>query len=141
MAEQVSGKTFGLAKNDLGLQNATLAFKPDGFTLEFQEAQSRHVLPGAFGTWRRGETALPSTPPRLVSGGAPKPGTPSRVAVAGAWKYDQTFDLLVRYYETPHHDTITCRFEGGKIKIGFLSSIAALRGATDKRTGLEGEQL
>ena len=89
-----------------------------------------------------GETALPGTPPRLVSGGAPPSGTASKVAAAGAWRDDQTFVVVLRFYETPHHDTLTCRFEEGKVTLAFLSSIAAMNpAAQDKRRTLQGARI
>ena len=35
-----------------------------------------------------------------------------KIATSGAWKDENTFEFMLRYYETPHHDTVTCRFEG-----------------------------
>ena len=32
--------------------------------------------------------------------------------------------MIWRYYETPHHDTVTCRFDGDAVEISFMSSIA-----------------
>ncbi len=29
-----------------------------------------------------------------------------------------------QFYETPHHDTVTCRFDSDKVKIEFLSSVS-----------------
>jgi hypothetical protein len=76
----------------------------------------------------------------LVSGGAPKPGTPSKVAACGAWKDASTFDAVLRYYETPHHDRLTCRFEQDRVTIAFMNSIAAMSPKpTDKRPVLQGQ--
>ncbi len=32
--------------------------------------------------------------------------------------------MMWRYNETPHHDNVTCQFDGDQVKIGFLSSVA-----------------
>lgn len=47
--------------------------------------------------------------------------------------------MSFRYYETPHHDTVTCRFDGSKVQISFMSSVAQM-GPTpkDKRPVLQG---
>ena len=29
-----------------------------------------------------------------------------------------------RYYETPHHDTVTCHFDGDAVRVEFLGSVA-----------------
>jgi len=61
------------------------------------------------------------------------------VAASGIWKDANTFEMLWRYFETPHHDTVTCRFDGDEVKISFLSSIAAMRNAKDGRPELAGK--
>jgi len=69
-----------------------------------------------------GETALPGTPPRIISGGTPPAGTRYKVAAAGTWKDDQTWEMIWRYYQTPHHDTVTCHFDGDKVSVTFQAS-------------------
>jgi hypothetical protein len=45
----------------------------------------------------------------------------------------------MQYYETPHHDALTCRFDGDKIQLAFMNSIAAMSATPkDKRGTLEG---
>lgn len=138
-ATRISGKDFKLGSNELGLQSAAFVFGKEGCAVTFRDAQSDHLLQCGSANWHRGETALPGTPPRLISGGAPRPGTKSRIAACGAWTDDNTYELMLRYYETPHHDTVTCRFEGDRVRISFLSSITRMRGAKDRRPILEGK--
>jgi CubicO group peptidase (beta-lactamase class C family) len=136
---RVSGRSFKLETNELGLQNASFRFQEDGCRLSFRDAQGDYPIACGRQGWQRGETALPGTPPRLVSGGAPKSGTKSKVAASGAWQDEQTFEIMLRYYETPHHDTVTCRFDGDQAKIAFLSSIAQMNPTPkDRRPVLEG---
>ena len=138
-AARVSGKTFRLEPNGLGLQSVAFAFGNAAVTVAFRGAQADYAIPCGVGRWQRGATALPGTPPRLVSGGAPKPGTPSKIASAAAWKDENTLDLLLRYYETPHHDAVTCRFAGASVQIAFMNSMAAMGpNPQDKRGVLRG---
>jgi hypothetical protein len=70
-------------------------------------------------------------------------GDALKVAAEGAWNDDHTYEMQWRFYETPHHDTITCRFDGDQITIEFLSSIAemvpaAARSEVEKRAVLKG---
>ena len=47
--------------------------------------------------------------------------------------------MLWRYYETPHHDTVTCRFDKDVVQISFMSSIAQMSSTPkDKRPVLRG---
>ncbi len=138
-AARVADKTFSLETNELGLRRATLSIQPDGFTLKFNDAHDEHSLSGGLGHWQRGETALPGTPPRLISGGASKPGTPFKIASSAAWVADDTLEIMLRYYETPHHDSLTCRFAGDEVQISFLSSLAKMNASRkDKRAPLRG---
>ncbi|MBU6400590.1 MAG: beta-lactamase family protein [Verrucomicrobia bacterium] len=126
VAGPVSGKTFQLEPNALGLERVRFEFPGDRCGFTANTARAAYPVECGIGTWQRGQTALPGTPPRLISGGAPKPGTPARIAARGAWKDAHTFEMLWRYYETPHHDTVTCRFGDGGVQIAFVSSIAAM---------------
>jgi hypothetical protein len=53
----------------------------------------------------------------------------AKVAAAGAWKEPKTFEMTWRFYETPHHDTVTLAFEEKQVQIKFVSSISAGRDA------------
>jgi hypothetical protein len=62
---------------------------------------------------------MPGTPPKITV----KDLRPVRIAASGAWKEDNTFEMTWRYYETPHHDTVTSRFDGNKVRVEFMNSI------------------
>jgi hypothetical protein len=134
-----TARTFKLDANDLGLQTVSFAFRNDTCLVTFRDAQAEHPIASGLARWQRGETGLPGTPPRLISGGAPKPGTKFKIATSGAWKDANTFEFMMRYYETPHHDLVTCRFDANKVQITFLNSITGMNpNAEDKRPVLQG---
>jgi len=133
-ASRVSGKTFTLGANDLGLTSVAFAFGKTGCAVTFKDARTSYPIACGIERWQHGETALPGTPPRLIAGGAPQPGTRHKLVASGTWKDEQTFEMTWRYYETPHHDTVTCRFDGEQVAIERVASIAGrnqpvLRGA------------
>lgn len=134
------GKSFKLGTNSLGLEKVIFGFGKDSTKVTFTAASAVHVLNCGVGKWEMGKTALPGVPPRIIAGGAPPIGTFYPVAVSGVWKDENTFEITLRYYETPHHDILTCAFDGDKTRITFLSSIAAMPGkAKDSRPVLEGQ--
>ena len=50
--------------------------------------------------------------------------------------------MMLRYYETPHHDTVTCRFDDGNVQISFMNSIAQMSPTPkDNRPVLRGKIL
>lgn len=138
-AARIAGKTFKLEANELGLQSATLAFQGNQCVFTARDAQGDYPIVCGLGEWLRGETSLPGTPPRLISGGAPKVPVKTKIATSGAWKDDRTFEFRIQYYETPHHDTAVCVFDGDKLTLNFQSSIAAMRGGKDARPALLGK--
>jgi hypothetical protein len=93
------------------------------------------------GKWIDGEGSTPGAPTSqsVVLLGRPRAGLTSlKVTAAGAWQDDRTFQMQCRFYETPHHDTITCRFDGDRVIIEFLSSINQLYSVRETRPVLHG---
>ena len=132
----VSGKPFKLGVNDLGLQSVAFTFEKGTVLSTFRNEQDTYGITSGLGAWEHGETALPGTPPRLISGGAPPAGTRHKVAASGTWKDEHTWEMIWRYIETPHHDTVTCHFDANKVSITFQGS--PHRGK-DKRPVLQGQ--
>jgi CubicO group peptidase (beta-lactamase class C family) len=135
---KIDGKTYTLETNTLGLSSVRFLLKGGQGIITFRDAKREHVLACAGTGWQRGQTALPGTPPRLIAGNT---GTPfTKVAANVAWTSEDTLLLTLRYYETPHHDEVTFKFEGDKISISFLGSIAKMSGAKkDARPVLTGK--
>lgn len=128
-------RSFRLEKNDFGLQS--VAFEAGEAGLTFVAGGQRLVC--GLHDWHLGQTQLPIMPPRLISGGKPKAGTVFPVAAHAAWMDEKTLLLTWRYYETPHTDTLTCRFEGDALTITFRDSITAMNPkGKDARAPLRG---
>ena len=139
LAGRVSGKAFALDTNKLGIESAWFAFNADGCLFKLRDSQTEYPITCGIGGWRRGETALPGTPPRLISGGTPPRETKAKLAASGTWVDQNTFSMVFRYYETPHHDTVTCRFDDSKVQITFMNSMASMSPAPkDERPMLQG---
>jgi hypothetical protein len=81
------------------------------------------------GKWLDGVTDIPGTPPEVAEMIGIKSGNRLlvKVAAAGAWKDDKTFQMESSCFQTPHHDTVTCRYEGTGVDIGFLNIITQPR--------------
>jgi CubicO group peptidase (beta-lactamase class C family) len=135
-----AARTFQIEANDLGLQSVSFDFPKGDSRVTFHEAKAAYPVSCGAGRWVRGETGLPGTPPRLISGGASPRGTPFKIATAGAWTDDRTFEFVMRYYETPHHDRVTCRFDGDTVEVAFMNSMAAMSAnPKDSRPLLKGK--
>ena len=136
----IMDKTYTLEANELGFTSVDFKNVKGTWLFNVKAGETSHTIMCGENDWHHGETLMPGTPPRLISGGTPKIPVPTKVAAAAAWKDEHTLQMVWRYYETPHHDTVTCKFEGDQVTISFLSSIAAMSGKTkDSRPDLTGK--
>lgn len=134
---RISGQAFNLKGGAGCPQTALFQFAKNRCLFTVKDEKGEHGVDNGMERWVEGETSMPGTPPTLTQG---KPPAVSKVAASGTWKDEITFEMTWRYYETPHHDTVTCKFEGNKVRIEFLDSMTAMApGRKDKRAAWEGE--
>jgi hypothetical protein len=95
-----------------------------------KDARGEHPITCGIEKWVDGKTDMPGTPPKLTVGAL---GPVSKVLASGTWNAANTFQMTWQFYQTPHHDTVTCRFDGDKVKIEFLSSVSE-KNAVHKET-------
>lgn len=131
----IKSNGFTLEPNELGLKMISFGFGGETCIV----CTDDQTITCGLDSWHRCEATFPGTPPRLISGGKPKDGTPSKIAAHATWTDDNTLVMTWRYYETPHSDTVTCKFDGNNVTITFLSSITAMNPkAKDARAPLKG---
>jgi len=135
-AARVSRREFVLEPNDAGIRSVGFAFKRDSCMFTATNAGGSHTIHCGLASWILGRTSMPGTPPKLTKG---KLGPVSQIAASGTWKDEITFEMTWRFYETPHHDTVTCRFEGDQLTVEFLDSMTAMApGKKDQRNPWRG---
>jgi CubicO group peptidase (beta-lactamase class C family) len=131
LASVVSGKLFVLEPNALNLGTATIVVNEKSFTLLATTSTDAKLsdVTGRIESWLKTEAAVPGTPPRLIAGGKPRQTPVSKIAASGTWTDPKILTMTLRYYETPHTDTVTCMFSrsGDEVAIEFRSSIAGPR--------------
>ena len=136
VASKVSGKQFNLKKNSLQADNISFEFQETGCVFSLTDDKGIYPVRCGIERWIEGETAMPGTPPTLTYSTT---GLGTKVAASGTWKDDNTFEMTWRYYETPHHDTVTCRFQGDNVRVEFLNSITRMSSShQERRPALEG---
>lgn len=120
---QISGKTFFMDPNENKLEK--ISFRSDGNTCNVTmiiNSENYNISFGS-GKWINGETTLPG-PNLLLYAKAHNVGLPpAKVAGSYGKKEGGTLELVLRYIESPHTMTISCRFDGTKISVSFLNSI------------------
>ncbi|HEY5759510.1 MAG TPA: serine hydrolase [Steroidobacter sp.] len=140
---RVNGRSFELESNSLGAKSVALRFDRDVCKFELTTAAGRFDIDCGLGRWADGATSMPGTPPEISELIGPPVGEqqPAKVAAAGAWKDPNTFQMQWRFYGTPHHDDVTCRFDGDRVQVEFKNSITTLSGGAhpETRPALKGQ--
>jgi hypothetical protein len=94
-------------------------FPQNGGRFTLTDAKGKYSIDFGMPGWVQSETSMPGTPPTILPGNL----LPVKVAGSAAWTDANTLIMTWRYYETPHHDTVTCRFDGDSVEVKFLNSI------------------
>ncbi len=129
-AARLRNKQFDLEQNALGLRSMSLRFDGQSSVFELHAQDSVHSVTCGLGQWRDGVTTMPGVPPEFseLIGRTSSLPLPIKVAAAGAWTDENTFVMQWRYYETPHHDTVTCRFDADRVRVEFVNNLTAISG-------------
>lgn len=136
VVDRISGKQFRIEPNDAGVQQVSFDFGARSCGFKLKDKQGEYGIRCGIEKWVDGQTSMPGTPPHLTVGNL---GPVSKVAASGTWKDENTFEMTWRFYETPHHDTVTCHFADDKLRVEFMNSITRLSPShKEKRPVLEG---
>jgi CubicO group peptidase (beta-lactamase class C family) len=122
--EEISGKTFTYDPNEAHVESADVLF--EGGTCRITLKQNGNTYPLSFGkgAWIEQETAMPG--PNLLNNAiAHFEVLPTSLAAGSyGWKDEKTLELVLRYIESPHHEVITCVFEGDQVTVDVTTSYA-----------------
>jgi CubicO group peptidase (beta-lactamase class C family) len=125
LAGKISGKTFKIESNSGGAQSVSLRFQDDACSFTLSDDKGEYPIKCGLGKWAEGITKMPGMPPKITVGDL----RPLKVAASGAWRDENTFAMTWRFYETPHSENVTCRFDRDKVKVEFLASITRISSA------------
>jgi hypothetical protein len=125
IVSQISGKTFALEPNYKHLKTMNFQFTDSVCKASMMFDSASYNFSFGSGQWITGETTLPG-PNLLLLAKAHFVGLPPARRVAGSfgWKDEKTLELVLRYIESPHTETITCRFDKNKVSVDFRNSYA-----------------
>jgi CubicO group peptidase (beta-lactamase class C family) len=115
---QISGRTFVFEDNEIHLKKMKLQFTDNKCQVSMGIDTSRYIFSFGNGQWIPGETSMPC-PNLLLRAKAHHAGlAPDKVEGSFGWKDDNTLELVLRYIESPHTETIDCKFDKDKISVG-----------------------
>jgi CubicO group peptidase (beta-lactamase class C family) len=121
---RISGKTFVLEPNDRHLGTINLKFKDNVCQISMMINSVPYEFSLGSGQWINGETTLRGPNLLLLAKGHYVGLPPARVAGSFDWKDENTLELVLRYIESPHTETITCKFDRNKVLVDFQYSTA-----------------
>ncbi|MEI7981816.1 MAG: serine hydrolase [Bacteroidota bacterium] len=122
LSSAISGKVFSFEQDERHLENMLFRFMKESCCVTMQIGHSTYSLMFGAGKWITGQTTKPG-PDLFLGAKAHFAGlSPSRIAGCYNWKDKHTLELVLRYLESPHRETITCRFDQGGIQVTIQQS-------------------
>jgi CubicO group peptidase (beta-lactamase class C family) len=119
---RISGRTFVLDANDKHIESMKFQFSDSICGLSLVIDSKTYNLSFGAGYWAKGETSLQG-PNLLTAAKGHYVGLPqSKIMGNFEWKDGNTLELVLRYIESPHTETITCTFDNNKTTVGFKYS-------------------
>ncbi len=109
LASSISGRTYAVDGNALGIETIRLSFAGADCTLHVRTEAGEETIPCGYGQWQRGQPTALFRQPLLFD------RTP--IMSSGAWTADDVFTLIVRLVETPFYHTLVCHFMGDELLI------------------------
>jgi len=107
MAARVSGRSYQADANAMNIEMLTLTFAESGWTFSAKTGAGEETIPGGYGVWQPGQTALFKQPFFER--------TP--IVASGAWTAEDTFTMVIRLYETPFFYRLAYHFVGDELLV------------------------
>ena len=135
LSSRYHGKKFNLDKNDFGATQMQLKFSKDSCEWITKTAEKKPVsIRFGWENWLVNKEDQKYAFPE----GALLP-VPSKFAGTATWTNSNTLQLNARFVDTIHGDKITCVFDGNKVSISFMNSVAEMsKNDIEKRTPISG---
>jgi len=91
-------------------------------TVQFQTADGVYEIGFKRGAWKEGKTRRPG--PSVLAAAIENTSMlyPTRVVASYTWQDEQTLKLVLRYIESPHTETLLCRFDGDALTVAVTHS-------------------
>jgi hypothetical protein len=111
-AARVSGKTFRIESNSLGVTAASFVFETDRCVFHLVDAAGDHRVVCGLRAWIESRTDMPGAD--LHHGYALQGGV---VVASAVWTDEVTLRMTWIFAETAFKDTVVCRFEAAGVTI------------------------
>ncbi|MEM7232155.1 MAG: serine hydrolase [Planctomycetota bacterium] len=112
ISAKVSGKTYVLDENDLGLKELAIHFEGGGTVLETRTADGTKRTAIGFDHWAKSAKGFAASIDQALS--VPKD---PKVAARGAWTAGDVYEVRLVLPETPFNSQLKFRFEGDRVSV------------------------
>jgi CubicO group peptidase (beta-lactamase class C family) len=124
IASDISGRTYSTGTNDRGVDSLSFRFSENVVLVTMNTEDGEFSLEFGEENWRYGETTRRG-PYLLYGARAAYVGLPPlRIAGAYGWEDERTLRLVLRYIESPHTETLICRFLEDRLAVTVIHSFA-----------------
>lgn len=123
-AGSVSGKLFRMQTNPLKIEGLRFEFQPGVCLMTTQSGTAEETITCGLGAWRESLSSLATRSPE-----------PARVSASGVWTATDTFQVTLRYYETPFFFTLDCTFAERQISVRVAQNVGFPGQGTPLLTG------
>lgn len=135
----VSEKPFIIDDNSLKVNSITFRFDKNATLFTLRDDKNEYRIKCGIGEWIMGETSIPGSPTNLLGAGIPLPQSIWKVAASGTWTDEKTYVMTWRFFESPHFDIVTCKFDNNELQVIYANSITRiLKQYKDPRPTLKG---
>jgi hypothetical protein len=134
LSSKYHGKKFKLDTNEYGAVEMQFKFSKNGCTWTTKTAKGETSIQFGRENWITNKDTIAY--PFPVSG---RINSPSKIAGTVTWPNENTLQLNARFVEAIHGDKISCTFDGDKLSVSFLNSVAEnTKTNPEKRMNLSG---
>jgi CubicO group peptidase (beta-lactamase class C family) len=116
-AAKVSGKSYLVESNDLGIESLSLDFSENACTLRLKTKAGDESIRAAYGDWCRGQASIFDE--IWLSGS-------QALVASGAWLDENHYMMMMRLYESPYVYTLNFHFEGAMLMIHLAINVSLL---------------
>lgn len=133
--QKYSNRFFKVEKNPLNITRIGLGLFDDAGVIRISQNDETNFHKVGFG-WEEWKTSKTNTKNYFVNN---PNAMPSRIAATGTWINENTLQIYCKFVDAIHGDLLTFVFEGDKLTVTMLNSIAAnSKNTPEKRTPLVG---
>jgi hypothetical protein len=119
LSSKYHGKKFRLDKNDFAAEQMQFNFSKGSCAWTTKIGEKETTIKFGWENW-----LLNNESQFYIFSVAGRLHMASKIAGAATWLNDNTLQLNARFVEAMHGDKITCTFDGDKVSVSFMNSVA-----------------